>query len=161
MDLLGAKTKLFGFRDGHLVLFDRSALGRAVVVTLSAPSGVSLTERVFLMNCPQRVSFRYGNAEGYGDVGFQAVSGRLTGCQFVGDWWVRGLPMFGQSSHVTVPEGYVQSDGVFSVVGAMSGSRHLFVIGKGRDAVKVISANLLEARTNNLGVIDLAGACPQ
>ena len=120
-----------------------------------------MNRRIAIMICPQRTSLRYGNAEGYGDAAFVTVSGRLKGCHFSGDWWVRAMPQFGPTAHEEVPEAYVNDDGTFAVVGAMSGSRHAFVVGRGADAIKVFSLNVVEVRPNTAGTVDLTGLCPK
>ena len=71
------------------------------------------------------------------------------------------MPMFGASASASVAEAYVMEDGGFTVVGPMDGARHILVIGKGREALKMVSLNVVEARPNSVGTVEMRDACPK
>lgn len=138
---------------------DRSILGRMISVTLTNRTGTKITESVPFMQCQQRTSFRVGRSEAYGDTAGETIKGRLTGCQFTGDWWIRATNMFG----VDVPRGpietRVEQDGSFSLIGPMAGERHVIVIGKDKTPLAVFGTNVTEAGQNDLGTLDMSGRC--
>lgn len=140
---------------------DRTLLRRVLVVTLENARGAKITQPVFLMQCPQRTSIRFGSSEAPGDVEFDTMRGRLSGCRFVGDWWVRAMPMFGASTSPAALEGYIQPDGSFSLSGQMAGERHLVVFGKDKQPVLAIGVNVTVGRANEVGTLDLTGHCPK
>jgi hypothetical protein len=161
VNLLSARPKEVRRTGNQQLMLDRGLLQRVIVVTLENSAGTKITQPVFLMQCPQRVSLRVGVAEAYGDVNFQIVTGRLAGCRFSGDWWIRAINMFGISTTRAPLETRVEADGSFSLSGQMSGERHIFVIGKDNSPVHAIGVNVTEGKISNLGTIDLSGRCPQ
>ena len=158
MNLLESQPRLFDNTKGRLLLLDKTLLGRAVIVTLENAEHKTITNRIVLMQCPQRVSLRFGVAEGYGDLEFQRIQGRLTGCQF-GDWWIRALPMFGASSPPAAIEGFIREDGTFSMSGAMSGERHIIVVGRGKEPIRAFGLNVNASRLNDAGSVDVSNGC--
>lgn len=163
----GAKVNLLKVRpkevqlgkDGRLML-DRSLLGRVIEISLEDNRGVKVAQPVFLMQCAQRVSVRVGFSESYGDVTFQTVNGRFSGCRFSGDWWIRAMNMFGPASAVAPLEARVEQDGSFSLSGQMSGERHIIVVGKEKNPIEVIGIDVTVGRSINIGTYDLSGRCP-
>ncbi len=113
------------------------------------------------MQCPQRVSLRFGVADAYGDVSFQTVRGRLSGCKFTGDWWIRAMPMFGTYSPPMPVEGWIQEDGSFSISGQMDGERYIVIIGKAKSPLKTVGIDVTAGRAADAGVIDMSSACPK
>lgn len=158
MNLLESKPRLFDSAKGRLMLLDKTLLGRAFLVTLENGEHKTITHRIVLMQCSQRVSLRFGVAEGYGDLEFQRIQGRLTGCQF-GDWWIRALPMFGASSPPAAIEGFIREDGTFSMSGAMSGERHIIVVGRGKEPIRAFGLNVNASRLNDAGSVDVSNGC--
>lgn len=140
---------------------EHSLRGRVVVITLEDAKGRKVVKPVVLLDCPQRISIRYGQSDLGIDVDSVPVTGRVSGCRFVGDWWVRVLPMFGAQNRDYVVNGYVQSDGTFRLSAAAEGVRHLLVIGKGKQPIKVIGFDVTLGKTSDIGVVDLSGQCPQ
>ncbi len=69
--------------------------------------------------------------------------------------------MFGGHDRVLVIDGYVQSDGAFWLVLDAYGVRHVLIIGKGREPVKVIGLDVTVGKKIDAGVIDLNGQCPR
>jgi hypothetical protein len=139
LNLLTVRPKDIKAAHGQLRLLNRQLLNRVIVVTLKNSAGVKITRQIFLMQCSQRVSLRVGASEAYGDFAFETLTGRFTGCSFTGDWWVRATNMFGSSSSPSPLEASVERDGSFSLSGQMNGERHLLVVGKAKEPLKVIN----------------------
>ncbi len=140
---------------------DRSLLGRVILATLEGAGRRKVVQRVFLMQCPQRVSIRYGESEAYGDFTYVTIRGHASGCRFDGDWWVRAMPMFGAPSSPGALEGYIQSDGAISLSGQMSGERHIVVIGRDKQPVKTLAIDVVVGGKNAIGEVDLSSSCPK
>jgi hypothetical protein len=113
------------------------------------------------MQCPQRVSIRFGSSEAYGDFGFETLHGRVHGCSFEGDWWIRAMPMFGSAPSQGSLDGAVELDGKFMMSGQIEGQRMLLVIGKDKQPVKAVALNFTAGEANDVGDIDLAAVCPK
>jgi hypothetical protein len=148
--------------EGNRLLFSPKAmLKRSIGITLEDKSGHRIQRRIPLMVCRQRTSLRHGLVEGIGDASYLTIHGRLAGCHFQGDWWVRAMPMFGSQHQSTAYEGFVQSDGTFWLTGSMSGERHLIIFGKGRDPVRTVGFDVDEGKQNDMGLVELTGNCPK
>lgn len=140
-----------------------SIVGRTFTVQLLLSQKESKTMRVAVMQCPQRVSIRWGEvSDQFGDFAFSEVRGRVTGCATRGDWWVRAMPMFGGATEAgyRIFEGVVEEDGAFRLAGHLSGERHILVIGKGRHALKVTEFDFGVGKVNPPLLIDMQGSCP-
>lgn len=88
--------------------------------------------------------------------------GHLSGCEFTGDWWVRAMPMFGPPGEAWAYDGHIRSNGDFTLGGKMPGVRHMLVVGKGKQAIKVVALDVAVGITrNDAGNIELGGTCPQ
>ncbi len=146
---------------GRVTFSDRSALGRVVRITASNSRGDSWSNKVVLMQCPQRTSVRVGESDTIGLVTYTTLSGRATGCEFMGDWWVRAMPMFGISTDSEVFEGYIQKDGTFQLSGPMRGERHIVVLGRDKQPVEAVGVDVTVGKVDNIGVVDLTGSCPK
>jgi hypothetical protein len=113
-------------------------------------------------SCQQRVSvvIRQQKLMGFiGDVAHEVVVGRLNGCRNAGDWWVRVLPMHGQPSMAF--EGHVRTDGSFEVPGHFDRSRHILVVGFGREVIESRAIDLNNAdHALDVGEIDIRKKCP-
>lgn len=142
------------------LIVDRSLLGRELQVTLEDQQGARITQPLFFTECFERVSFRVGLTAGYGDSVRELVIGRLTGCRFTGDWWVRAINMFGPWTAPAIPEARVEENGSFRLKGYMLGERHIVVIGKDKWPVEAVGVNIQEGGINDLGTLDLSGRCP-
>lgn len=143
------------------VAINSELLGQVVLITVQYERKKELVQPVFLMKCSQRVSLRLGANLGPEDVTFDRIRGSLTGCSFTGDWWVRAFSMFGQYIPPGALEAKVNKDGTFEITGPMDGERHIIVIGKAKNPVKAIGANIIAyGPVNDIGTIDLSGACP-
>ena len=128
-------------------------------LTFEDNEGNQIRERVALVTCEQRTSFRYGTKDSGIDGGTE-LRGRVAGCAFSGDWWVRAMPMFGGFEGGSSCEGFVRpTDGVFSLMG-MFGERQIVVFGKGKRPVKAVAADVVQGDVNDMGVVDLRGSCP-
>lgn len=130
---------------------------RRFEMKLSGGSRREFRRDFVLETCQSRLSANYDEADNGQDAGPSFIDGRLSGCSFAGDWWIRAVPMF---DDLEPTEAYVDpKNGTFSVA-AYRGFRYLVVAGKGKDALKVISANVTRGGvTTHLGVVDMAGAC--
>jgi hypothetical protein len=134
---------------------------RPIEVTLEGPNRVRISSKMIVTECRLRRSLFFGESNlGY-DVTSIAIKGRLSGCQFVGDWWVRAMPMFGGHFGSALEDGFVESDGKFWLNAGTTGVRHLLVIGKGKQPIKVIGIDVTVGDNPDLGVVDLAAVCPQ
>ncbi|MDP9339264.1 MAG: hypothetical protein M3P45_10390 [Acidobacteriota bacterium] len=97
------------------------------------------------------------------DVNWISTTGKLVGCKFGGDWWVRAVPMFGTSDsfHNSEPvDGYVASNGNFWLVLNPNGIRYTMIIGKGKNPIKSIGFDAITGKNTNLGLVDLKRLCP-
>lgn len=160
-NILSLKLKEMWAKEERLYFTERALLGRVLEVTLEDARGGRISESIFLTQCTQRASLRYGSSEAYGDVYANVIRGRLTGCRFDRDWWVRAFPMFGAVAPIAALEGYVFPDGSFELSGQMEGERHIVVFGKGKQPVRAIGVDVTNAQVANAGEIDLRGACPK
>ena len=68
------------------------------------------------------------------------------------------MPMFGT---FRVLEGHIGQDGTFELTGSMQGERHLMIIGKDKQPVKVVGIDVTVGTHNEQGTIDLTGSCPK
>ena len=160
INLLSARpSEVRKVADSRLIL-DRSLLRRVLVVTLEDRNGARVRHPVLLMQCPQRVSVRIGSNETGGDLAFSTLEGRLTGCGFAGDWWIRAINMFGSPTAPASLEAGVEPDGSFALSGHMAGERHLLVVGRDRFPVKSIGVNVVVGKPNDIGIVDVSGNCP-
>jgi len=142
------------------LIVDRNLRGRELEVTLEDQRGTKITAPLYFAECPERVSFRVGLTYGYGDSVGETVIGRLAGCRFTGDWWIRAINMFGSWASPAIPETLVREDGSFRLGGHMRGERHIVVVGKDKWPVEAVGVNIQEGGINDLGTIDLSGRCP-
>jgi hypothetical protein len=149
--------------SGDKIFFSsKRVVGREIQVTLQDPKGATVNTQFIVTSCRLRRSLFRGRSETGADVSGINVTGRLAGCNFEGDWWVRALPMFGgHDGSVFAVDGYVQPDGAFSMLLEDYGVRHLLVIGKGKQPSKVIGFDATAGKSADLGVINLSGTCPK
>lgn len=148
--------------DGETLYFSKAWIGgKAVRVTLEGPKGAKVYGRVRFLACEQRTSFRYRQLDTGFDVGWSTITGRLSGCEFMGDWWIRAMPMFGGPELSPSFEGYVRPDGRFSIDQGMDGVRHIIVVGKGNQPVKTFTVDVVVGGKNDAGTVDLHGLCPK
>lgn len=145
---------------GSRLLFPKPMLGRSVRIKLEDAMHHAITVKIPLFDCRQRTSARWGfNYGSNADVWALTVKGRISGCQFSGDWWIRAMPMFGYPG--AVHEGIVRPDGSFSLTASLDGERYLMVIGTNSEPVKAIGVNVAAGMTNDIGKVDLSGSCPK
>lgn len=161
-DLLGKRVDgILTSASGDRVLFssDRIVGKRAIEVSLQGAGGARLVSSVFVTSCKQRHSLVFGESDLGLDVAFVAIRGRLLGCTFTGDWWVRSVAMFGGHEGQSVEDGYVAEDGTFTVQVSPKGVRRLLVIGKGREPLKSLGVDLTTGRSADVGSVNLTGEC--
>ena len=161
LNLLTLRPKDIAANEDRVLFSDHSLLGRILLVTLETAKGITITQSLPLFQCPQRLSLRYGESTTGADTRAEIIRGRAVGCAFIGDWWIRAMPTFGASVFPTALEGYIDSSGSFSLTGQMHGERHLVIIGKGKEPVRVFSADVTSGKVNDLGIVDLTGRCPK
>jgi len=162
-NVLSKEPRVMTTRANLLLFSDRRFLGRTLDVLLEGPNGAQITTRTVLTACRLRRSLFFGKSDLGPDVNGIAVSGRLSGCQFAGDWWVRAVTMFGghEGSADYAVDGYVESDGSFTLVLGPLGVRRLLVVGHGKEALKVTAVDVTQGKSSNVGVIDLKDSCPK
>jgi hypothetical protein len=162
LNLLSATPPPFTSKGDRVFFSNLSLIGRNLEVVLDGPKGAQVTARTPVTACRLRRSLFWGISDAGPDVNGIAVSGRLSGCQFGGDWWVRALPLFGGhegEGNYTV-DGYVESDGRFMLVLGPLGVRRLLIIGHAKDPVRAIAVDVTQGKPTDLGIIDISGACP-
>jgi hypothetical protein len=149
--------------EGSRLYFPKKLIGmRMIEVTLANETGQSVVCHTRLLSCQQRVSIEEGMVDKGLDVSGSTLTGHLTGCSFFGDWWVQLVPMFGGTEYPQIHEGLVRSaDGFFNITSNFRGERHILVVGKGKDTVRVVGVNLVSGSDNDAGRIDLTGSCPK
>ncbi len=146
--------------SGDRIIFSSGEIvGLTIEVTLEGPKGAVVTTQMVVTSCRLRRSLFFGQSETGADVSGVNMIGRLSGCKFEGDWWVRTVPMFGGHERVFAVDGYVQSDGNFWLVLEGDGVRHLLIIGKGKKPIKSIGFDVTAGKKINAGVIDLSSHC--
>jgi hypothetical protein len=91
---------------------------------------LTLKATLVLASCQQRTSMRIGQNDTNFDVMSSTIKGRIIGCQVDSDWWIRAMPMFGGHNDRSVYEGFLQTDGSFSLIAQMRGERHILIVGK-------------------------------
>src|SRR5579871_4274880 len=129
--------------DGNRLDFPKEFVGRTIMVTFESERHRTLRRRVVLTACHQRTSIVFGESDSAVDVASSTVSGRISGCEIAGDWWVRAMPMFGGQDSPTSYEGYVAGDGLFHIDASFAGHRHILIIGRGKDPVRAIPVNVV------------------
>jgi hypothetical protein len=98
--------------------------------------------------------------ESYGDAEHDLLMGRLEGCDFEGDWWVRIVPLVGQNGRTF--EGAVQRSGVFEIPGEFNRGRYALLVGFEREVIRTGGFNLRPVRNLfSVGTISLREGCPQ
>lgn len=151
--------RMTAYRDK--LYFSERLLGRSGFDITLEYEKRKLRTRIALMACQQRTSLQYGSLDTGADVAWSVVKGRVSGCQFSGEWWIRAVPMFGGHEGISYHEGYIHpADGAFHIVSSMGGGRHIVVIGKGKDPVRVVGFDVFIGGKNEMGTVDLAGTCP-
>lgn len=162
LSLKGAGVKTT--RDGRGVIFSSDRIvSREIEITLKDPKGVTVITHFVVTSCRLRRSIFHGQLETGADVSGTGVTGRLSGCKFDGDWWVRAIPMFGGNDGIggsNAVDGYVNSDGSFWLFLGDYGVRHAMIIGRGKSPLKVIAFDLTTGKHTDLGSVDLKGLCP-
>jgi hypothetical protein len=147
--------------NGRTIVFSSERIiSRNIDVVLKSPTALTLTTRITVTSCRLRRSLFIGQSDVKADVTGIGLTGKLKGCSFGGDWWVRAVPMFGGHDKDFVIDGYVNSSGEFWLVFAYS-VRHILIIGKGNDPVKVLAVDVLTDKRIDAGTIDLSGQCPK
>ena len=147
--------------DGNRLYFSENLIGRVPLdITISDRTGMRTKSPVVLTGCQQRMSFQLGERDTGADIGWSTVKGQITGCRLVGDWWIRAMPMFGGHDGPTF-EGYIYStDGRFTL-NLHRGERHIVIIGRDKQPIKVFGFDLVSGGNNDTGIIDLTGLCPK
>lgn len=159
IDLLKNSPTVLTSRDSR-VIFGRSLVGRHMKVVLESPAGDRLSTEVAITDCRMRRSLAYGSSDIGRDVSGIRVSGRLVGCSFVGDWWVRATPQHGGHDGTYATDGRVETDGGFDLSLAALGVRHLLIIGKAQDPIRVLAFNVIVGMQHDLGNVDIGRDCP-
>lgn len=149
--------------NGERLYFPKAWIGsRQFLLTLSSAKGVRFTAPLTVLACEQRISLQYGQSESGGDVGWTTIRGRFVGCSLSGDWWVRAMPMFGGNEFRPSFEGSIRlADGNFEFNASVRGERHILVAGKDKQPLKTFGIDVMAGRQNDVGTLDLSGACPK
>jgi hypothetical protein len=148
--------------SANQVYFPEVWVGREFTVTMKTERSGRFSARVPIIKCQQRTSLQRGENEAGGDVGWSSIKGKLTGCSLDADWWIRAMPMFGGNEFRPSFEGSIDpTTGTFSMHANFTGERHILVIGKAAEPVRVFAMNLIKGGTNDAGIIDLRAACPK
>lgn len=147
--------------EGDLIRFPRGLIGAVIELDLQVNRRLTTRRKVTLMDCRQRTSLQHGQLDSGADVRASRLKGRLVGCSLSDEWWIRAMPLFGGHEDPASYEGFIDpSNGSFSLVASLRGERHIIVIGRNKDPVKVIAANVEVGGMNDLGTIQLSGLCP-
>ncbi|MGC4052407.1 MAG: hypothetical protein QM757_24005 [Paludibaculum sp.] len=94
-----------------------------------------------------------------GEADRDLITGRLEGCAFQGDWWVRLVPMTGQFSRSF--EGLVRRDGVIGIPGHFDVGRYVLLVGFADKVVRTSEVNLWPSQNlDSIGTISLLNSCP-
>ena len=121
-------------------------------------SGKRHAEGITLLSCRSQVAVSLGQQETGADVSGSVIRGKLTGCSFSDEWWIRAFPMYGGQLTTTFTGSII--DGNFEIIGGMKGVRSVIVIGFRKEPVKTFATNLLAGGSpNDLGTIDLSLYC--
>jgi hypothetical protein len=162
VDLLQGSPKIFTVQGNLLSFSDRRILGRSLEIQLEGPKGAKLSRTAVVAACRLRFPIFYGVFDSGSDVNGIFVKGRVSGCSFRGDWWVRSFPMFGgHEGWADYPvDAFVESDGTFSLVLGALGVRRILVVGRGKEPLKAVAINVTQGKNSDVGVIELKGLCP-
>lgn len=138
-------------------------------VELRNGEGQSVEKEITLYSCEQqRESFVVDENLPTGDmaVDWFERSGRLKGCSLDKDWWIRSSPLFAIPPRID-PDLFSTFDGTIEAatgeftIRARFGVRHMLVVGRGNEPVKVFAVNLdAGSADHDLGEFDLSDACP-
>jgi hypothetical protein len=145
--------------DGNRLHFPEALLGRTVMLTLQDEVGRKFKTRITFVACQQRTSVVHGQLDSGADVGASTITGRISGCKTIGDWWIRATPMFG--SQLSYEGRISQTDGTFHLTANLAGERYIIVIGKDKEPLKVLATDVVIGGKNEMGVLDLTGVCPK
>jgi hypothetical protein len=162
VDLLQTPTREGRMRaEGDRLLFpSRVRRSRSVEVTLEDGRGNRIRRQIVLVGCMARWSVVNGEADTGADVWGSRVTGRVSGCNLSGDWWIRATPMFGEQESPQVSEGAVRhEDGTFSLW-VTHGARHIAIVGKDKQPIKAFGFDVTAGVPNEIGTVDLRGLCP-
>lgn len=163
-NLLGASDISVRFvAQGERLYFSEKLLRRGVPIVklgfqIKGERAV-LIRRLPLYSCSPRWSLSVGELDSGLDVSSSIATGRLTGCEISGDWWIRLIPMFGSQEGSLIHEGVVRGNGEFEVDASFSGERHIMVVGRDSTPLKVIGVNLTRGGKNRIGDVAMAGSC--
>jgi len=120
--------------------------------------GSSIRGVFTVTTCPQKIEVLDGtqlNVTGWAVF----TTGRVTGCRFDGNWWVRAIAMFGSFPDVPLAGGHIEGDGSFKLM--LGGrQRYILTVGKDRDPVRTVAVDVKRDLSADVGEIDLAGLCP-
>lgn len=134
----------------------------ALDLRLMKADGVVFSRQVEIGDCQQRSSVQHGTNDSGVDVLGTKITGTLAGCRLTDQWWIRLLPMFGQSDPAPIHDANIRaSDGRFWLTGSLRGERMILVVGKGKDPVKALGVTVVRGRDSDVGVINIAGGCPK
>lgn len=161
-DLLQLQNQRYGLKAvGPRLYYPEPAIGTLLEVKLEGPNRVTTKTQVAIHACHQRSSVQFGRLDTGADVRTSTLNGHISGCNLVGDWWIKATPMFGEYAEAGAYEGLIGSDGAFDITASMRGGRYIVVVGKGREPVKAFSAEVSIGGKNDAGIIDLRGFCPK
>jgi hypothetical protein len=163
INVLSAKPTIMTSKGNQVFFSDRRLVGRTLVVLLDGPKGAQISTQTVITACRLRHSLFFGRSDAGPDVNGITVNGRLSGCRFVGDWWVRAVPIFGghEGWGDYAVDGFVESDGSFTLVLGPLGVRRLLIIGHGKDPIKVVAIDVTQGKMADAGAIDLSKDCPK
>lgn len=159
-ELLGAGEETYRLHArGNRIYFDELRWFGWLDVTLRRPSGEEVHRTVRRTDCRQYESVFFGEQADapHGDAEWFERSGRLVGCSLDQRWRIRSSPSFGVRSEPAPLLGSTYDGHLAPTTGAFTirarhGVRHMIVVGKGHNPVKVFAADLGES--------ELSGSCP-
>jgi hypothetical protein len=87
------------------------------------------------------------------------VRGRLTGCSFGKEWWIRYVAMFDVDGATLTRDGFIDRGGGVTMTAPDRGVRTILIVGRGRLPVKAIAVDLMSGLVSDFGVVDVSEGC--
>jgi hypothetical protein len=147
------------------IIFDKQWLGsdgfRVVLVAAIAGSPIRNIEiEVPMLACRYRQSTVVGQRATGDDAEYTVAVGRVVGCKLEGEWWLRAVAIFGGGSYAPGIEGFIDRvSGEITLAAIPSGTRHLVILGHGKDPIRTIAVDFVLGQQNVIPVFRLSPEC--
>jgi len=131
-----------------------------LLVEILDQAGKVYKKAATLLSCRGQIAMTMRENDSGADVSVSRITGKLRGCAFTDDWWIRAVPMFGGQQARAYDGSIVE--GNVEILGSMMGVRHFVVVGFRTQPIKLGTVDVvIGGLANSFGVLDLSGSCPK